>query len=291
MLRRSLDATWRTVVGGLVFASGLVASRLVFQMAGVSSPRMPTQAPEVIAGWYLLAGSIAVAAGMLLSSRGIRGSLPVRWLVLATFLFVGFGVSTTIEASIYSNTNGVARMTAVLLLPCLLLAGVGAVLFKSSLPQSPPVRTLADALRGLTSAQWSLRLVAAIAAFPFIYFVFGVIVSPVVSPYYDQGVSGLVLPEPGVVVATQFLRGGLHLLAVLPLMFFWGGSRRQLALSLGLAFFVIVTAYDFVLAYQVPAVLVVTHGIEVLTSSFVYSWALVTVLAREGKASRAQGAV
>jgi hypothetical protein len=246
---------------------------------------MPAQAPEAIAGWYLLAGSIALAAGMLLSSRGIRGSLPVRWLVLATFLFIGLGVSTTIEASIYSSTNGVARMIAVLFLPCFLLAGIGAVLFKCRLPQSPSVRTVADAFRGLTWAQWSLRLVAAIAAFPLFYFVFGIVVSPLVSPYYERGVSGLVLPEPGVVISTQFLRGGLHLLAVLPLMFFWNGSRRQLALSLGLAFFVIVTAYDFVLAYQVPAMLVVTHGIEVLTSSFVYSWILVTVLGRDGKAS------
>ena len=285
MLRKSLDAVWKTVVGGLVFASGLVASRLAFQMAGVSSLRMPTQAPEAIAGWYLLAGSIALAAGMLLSFRDIRASLPVRWLVLATFLFIGFGVSTTIEASIYSSTSGVARMIAVLFLPCLLLTGMGAVLLKSRPPQSTPARTIADALRGLTWAQWSLRIVAAIVAFPLIYFVFGVIVSPVVFSYYERGIAGLVLPETGVIVCTQFLRGGLHLLAVLPLMFFWSASRRQLVLSLGLAFFVFVAAYDFVLAYQVPAKLVVIHGIEVLTSSFVYSWILVTVLARDDKAS------
>ena len=109
--------------------------------------------------------------------------------------------------------------------------------------------------------------------------------APVVSPYYERGIAGLVLPEPGVIVYTQFLRGGLHLLAVLPLIYFWSASRRQLVLSLGLAFFVFVTAYDFVLAYQIPAVLVVIHGIEVLTSSFVYSWILVAVLARDGKVS------
>ncbi len=285
MLRRSFDAAWRTVVGGLVFATGLVASRLAFQLAGVSVPRMPAQAPEAIAGWYLLAGSIVVAAGMLLSSRGTRGSLPVRWLVLSTFLFIGFGVSSTIETSIYTGTDGVLWIIPVLVLPCLLLAGTEAALLKSPLAQLTPPQRVGVVFHGRTWVQWALRSLAAIAAFPLVYFIFGLIVSPLVSNYYELGVSGLVLPEPGVIVSTQFFRGGLHLLAVIPLMSIWSGSRGQLVLSLGLAFFVFVAAHDFVLAYEVPAVLVVIHGIEVLASSLVYAWILVTILTREGQAS------
>ena len=280
MLRKSLDFVWRILVCGFVFASGVVASRLALHAANVSSPRMPNQAPESVAGWYLLAGSIVLAAGMSLSYINIRRSFPIRWFVLAAFLFTGFSVSTTIEAAIFSSTISVGQMIAVMFLPCILLTGVGTLLFKPRPPQSPPRQAVVDALRGLTWSQWLLRLILGIIAFPVTYFVFGIIVSPIVSPYYEQEIAGLVLPEPGVVLYTQLLRGGIHLLAVMLLMIFWNGSRRQLILFLGLVFFIFVTAYDFVLAFQVPAVLVVIHGIEVLTSSFVYSWILVSVLVR-----------
>jgi hypothetical protein len=283
MLRKLFDVTWKVIVCGFVFASGLVASRIVLQLAGVSAPRMPNQAPENIAGWYLLAGSIALATGVFLSFRNIRGSFLVRWLVLLTFLFTGFSVSTTIEASIFSSTIGVAQMIVVMFLPCLLLAGLGAVMFKPRPLESSPERSFADTLRGMTKGQRTVRILLAIVAFPVTYFVFGVIVSPMVTPYYEQGIASLVLPEPEIIVYTQLIRGGIHLLAVLPLMFYWNASFRQLVISLGLAFFVFVTAYDFVLAYQVPTGLVVIHGIEVLASSFVYSFVLVSALAKGRK--------
>lgn len=117
MLRESMKHAWRIVVGGFVFAIGLVVSRLSWQFVGVNPPRMPTQAVEAIAGYYLLAGSMAVAAGMVASSRGIRGTVAVRWFVLSTFLFIGFGVSSTVESSIYSSIDGVLWMIPVLLLP------------------------------------------------------------------------------------------------------------------------------------------------------------------------------
>ncbi|MFQ5891029.1 MAG: hypothetical protein ACE5JR_13455, partial [Gemmatimonadota bacterium] len=72
---------------------------------------------------------------------------------------------------------------------------------------------------------------------------------------------------------------------VLPLILFWNGSKRKLVLALALAFFVFVAAYDIVLAYQVPIVLVVIHGIEVLVDSLIYAWLLATLLAREGLGS------
>lgn len=244
---------------------------------------MPNQAPENVAGWYLLAGSIALAAGMCPSFRNIRGSFPIRWLILSVFLFAGFGASTTIEASIFSSTTGMPQMIAVMLLPCLLMAGVGTLLCRPRPLHEPPGRTVAEVLRGLAWSRWPLRLVLAIIAFPLAYFVFGMIVSPFVTTYYETGIAGLVLPETGIVLGTQLLRGAIHLLVVLLMMFFWGGSRRQLVVSLGMAFFMFVTAYDFVLAYRVPVVLVVVHGLEVLASSFVYSWILVAVLARDGR--------
>ena len=285
MLKESLDFAWRVMVCGFVFAAGLVISRLAFQFASVSPPRMPTQAPEAIAGYYLFAGSVALAAGILLTSRGIKGPLHIRWLALATFLFIGFGVSSTIETSIFSSTEGVLWMIPILFLPCVVLASIAVVLLKSPDVQRTLMPALVDAIRSRTPGQWVWRCLAAIFAFPVVYFIFGSIVSPVVSQYYAQGVSGLALPNPGLIISTQLLRGLLHLLAAIAVIFLWNASEQRLVFALALAFFVFVAAYDIVLAYQVPVMLIVTHGIEVLVDSFVYAWLLVALLARKGSPS------
>ena len=46
-------------------------------------------------------------------------------------------------------------------------------------------------------------------------------------------------------------------------------------MALGLAHFVMVFAYDIVLAIEMPVELVLIHGIEILFDSFVYSWIFV----------------
>ena len=276
--RTAADHLWRVVVCGFVFAAGLVASRLILQAIGVSPPRMPTQAPEAIAGYYLLVGSVVLAAGVTLLSRGVRGTRLVQWLVLAAFLFIGFGVSSTIETSIFSSTHGVLLMMPVLLLPCCLLAGAETALRRRPDANRLPAPSAAAFFRGRARAQWAWRFAAGIVAFPLVYFIFGIIVSPIVTEHYARGTAGLVLPEPGLILSIQLTRSMLYLLVALPVMILWSGSRRQLVVALALAFFVFVAAYDIVLAYQVPNVLLVTHAFEVLADSFVYAWLLVALL-------------
>jgi hypothetical protein len=272
---------WRVVVGGLVFATGLVVSRLLFQSLDSSPPRFPDQAPEEIAVYYLLVGSLALALGMAPVARGLGGTLPIRVLVSAAFLFVGFAVGTSIEASIFSSVEGTLLMIAVLPLPCLLLAGTLASLLR---PPGKIRRTrsvLAAFFRGRDLVSWAWRLAAALLAFPVVYFLFGLLVSPIVKEWYREGVAGLALPHPAVILAIQLLRSVLFLAVTLPVMAFWASTRRRLILALGSAFFVFVAAYDVVLANRVPTVLVVTHGLEVLADSFVYAWLLVRLLGTE----------
>jgi hypothetical protein len=261
---------------------GLVVSRLIFNTLGVSPPRLPDQAPESIAIYYLLAGSIALTIGTVLTARGLRGTRLVRWSVLAMFVFVGFGVSSTIETSIFSSANGVILIVPILFLPCILLAGVEVCLLRprdaTQLPRTSP----ASFFRSRTWTQWMWRFAASVFAFPLVYFLFGLIVSPVVTKYYESGSAGLALPGAGQILSTQLVRGILHLVVTLPVMILWSTSRRQLIAALTLAFFVFVASYDIVLAYRVPSILLITHGFEVLASSFVYAWLLVTFLVQKG---------
>lgn len=276
---------WRILVGAFVYAAGLVASRIVFHTIGISPPRMPTQADESIAGYYLLIGSIVLALGLAPIVRRIRGKYWIRWLIFSVFFFVCFAVSNSIEDSIYSSTEGIMRMVPILVLPSVVFTGVMALLFQPTMDEGTPPAALSDFFRGRTWGEWTWRILAAIIAFPVVYFVFGIVASPIVTEYYRQGVADLVLPDVGVILSVQLLRGFLYLLASLPVLIVWSGSRRQLIFLLGIAFFVLGATFEIILAFQLPSVLRVTHSIEILADSLVYAWLLATLLVqRKGEA-------
>lgn len=267
---------WKTLVGAFTFAAGLVVSRLAIAYLGLSPERAPNQASEVVAGYYLLAGSIALAIGTVPSALGLREGRTVgRSLVLAVFLVLGLAVSTSIEASIYSSAAGALQMIPVLILPCLLLAVAEAALFGS---RSGAFTAKLPERVDRTAAQWTFRGLGAVLAFPLVYFVFGTLVSPIVGPFYARGIAGLALPGVGTIVGVEVLRGVLHLAAIGPILLLWGGTRKRLIFALASGFFVFVAAYDPILAYEVPVRLIVVHGIEVALDSVAYAWLVVSLL-------------
>ncbi|MGB9032155.1 MAG: hypothetical protein WCC27_18670, partial [Acidobacteriaceae bacterium] len=126
---------------------------------------------------------------------------------------------------------------------------------------------------------WVVRAVAAWLAFPVIYFVFGACVSPIVVPYYRAGVAGLHIPPLPTIMETQLLRSAIFLIATLPLMALWKGSRNALWLCLGLAHATVIGYYGLVGNAFFPAVLRITHGVEITFDSFAYAALLVWLFA------------
>ncbi len=271
-------AMWRIILSGVVFAIGLIISRLLFYALDVVLPRMPQQANESVAAWYLFGGSLLLSAGLFALIRGITGAWMERLLSLCLFFFTGFGISTTVESAIYSDVEGYMWMIPVLLLPVLLFSVISVWLIK------PPstTKTLAEKakifFRFRSAQQWVKRLLLAAISFPVIYFVFGIVVSPFVTGYYSESGYGLVIPPVGLIIGVQFFRSLLFLLVTLPVMISWEGSKNHLIAGLGLAHFVMVFVYDIVLAYQLPIELVLIHGVEILFDSMVYSWVIVRLL-------------
>ena len=277
VIRTAWRSSWRIGICGLAFAGGLIASRLLLQLFGLDLARMPAQAPEETAGYYLLAGSIALAVGTVWVAQGVGSTWKKRWVVVSAFLIVGFGLSTTIETAIYGTVDRPSLLVLLFLFPCLLLATLEAALFAPG-QDGRWDRPASEFFRSRVWPDWAWRLAAGVVLFPVVYFVFGILVSPIVTEHYAQGVAGLSLPSPGVIVRTQLLRSILHILVAIPVMVLWRGSRLQLVAALSLAFFVFVAAYDVILANEIPLVLVLTHGLEVLADSAVYSWVLVALL-------------
>lgn len=279
MTRHLLDIILKILIGALLFSLGLIVSRLLFHFIGLSPPRMPFQAPESIAGYYLLIGSMILAAGLISVDNGLGGSRLARWGVLSGFLIICFCISTSIENMIYMSAEGSIMMIPILILPSLLLSGVISFIKGYSAGRDIPSVSPKGLFQTLKKVLLTRKLFGAVIIFPVLYFIFGILVSPLVVPYYEQNVSGLALPGPLAIVTTEIIRGGLHVLAVIPIMFFWHGTMKGLTISLSLSFFIFVMAYDVVLAYQVPLKLIITHGMEMLIKSFIYGWLLVKLLA------------
>jgi len=103
-----------------------------------------------------------------------------------------------------------------------------------------------------------------------IYYLIGLLVVPFTREYYlDPSHSlGLVLPPLGVLLLMQVARGGLFLLAVLPVLFGWRGSRTGLWLWTGALIFFSVAAPVLFQAYWLPAAVRIPHAVELLVDSF-----------------------
>jgi hypothetical protein len=238
---------------------------------------MPQQAEEAIAGYYLFAGSIMLALGLIPLVQRIQAKPFMRWILVSILLFFVYGIGNTIEDAIYSNTKGIILMTPILFVPCTVLAATLTLLFRP-IPGKRFAETVSEFCSCRTVAQWTWRILLSVLLFPIVYFFFGIIVSPFVIEYYVSGVADLALPKSGTIVAIELLRGVMFVLSSIPLLIVWSGSKRQSVLFLGLAFFVLTATFEIVMAYQLPTLMRVIHTVEILADSFVYAWLLVLVL-------------
>ncbi len=91
----------------------------------------------------------------------------------------------------------------------------------------------------------------------------------------------MVLPDAGVTLSVQILRSVLFLLAALPVLILWSGGRLQCIALLGFAFFLLAATFEIVMAYELPAVLRITHSIEILADSMIYAWLMVKLLVQQ----------
>jgi hypothetical protein len=89
------------------------------------------------------------------------------------------------------------------------------------------------------------------------------------------------LPGTGIIILTQLLRSSLFFLAALPILIVWSGSRRQLTVLLGFAFFVLVGLFGMIQTYWLGPVLVVVHSVEILVDSVVYAGVLALLFVRK----------
>ena len=268
----------KILVLSIVLAGGLVASRIFLLKLDVFIPRLPQQADENTAIYYLLIGSLILAIGWFYLIKGIGGSKKERMLISSLFLLIGFSIGVTIESAIYSDVGSYHLTIILLILPIILYAIISTIITDTKKPLQTFAQRLLSYFKTWSKKVWLKKILLAIISFPVIYFIFGIIASPFVTNYYSKLVGGLQLPDAGTITGIQLIRSTLFLAITIPVIINWTSTKTQLIISLSMAHFVMVFAYDIYLAIVMPFELVIIHGIEIAADSFVYSWILIKIL-------------
>jgi hypothetical protein len=274
---------WRLPLCALAYTGGAMAGGALLTALALPLPEVPEQADPRIMSLLLPVASLALAAGLAPLARRLAGPFWTRWLTLALLCYVCLGVAAPLEGAIFTHLGGMAALPLFSILPCLLFGAVVASLFRPADRGDAPTLDVRGFFRGRTVGNWAWRFVAALCAFPVVYWTFGLMVAPFVMEYYKQGQFALTVPQPAVILLMQFTRGTLFLAAALPILMMWSGSRRQLVLALGLAFYVLVGLFGMMQSYWLAPTLQVLHNTEMLADSLVYALALAVLLVRPGE--------
>ena len=273
--RTVLTWLWKILVIAAVYFVGTMISGAVITAAGMAWPAFPNP-PSETTNLILGALSSALVAGCLaLLAWGVRGSQPVRWLVLAAFTYVIFGLNNQIEAAAFTAFGGTATMIVFFVAPCLLGSAAAAWLVRPGTALQPRDVTVFDR----PASAWWWRLAVAWLAFPVIYVFFGMLVSPIVVPFYKDPSFGLTLPGWNTIVPVVLLRSALALAVTLPVLLLWSHSRRALLVSLAVAFFAMMGLIGLAATTFFPPTLRIVHSIEILGDAVLYAWVLVALFA------------
>ena len=267
---------WRIPVCMLVLIVGQMLGVALVSVLGLELPAIPGGVEEGAQFLMIFPWAIVLALAMAGMAVGLSGRWWQRGAILAAFIYVIYGVGNAIETIIFTTLGGQLAM-AVLHLPPSVLGGLAVALLFAA-PSDEGFRGRAAAFfSGWRPGKLAARLGLAVLAFPFFYLLFGMIIAPIVTPYYDR-LDFLVTPPMRTILKVLLLRSVLLLLVSLPVIIGWRMSRGRLIVALGIGHFVSVGLAGLILAPFFPPVLRWTHGIEILADSVCYAAALVWLL-------------
>ena len=281
MLKRLMGYLWKLPLASVVFMIGLTIGGALLPMLGLVPPELPRGVDAGTIGLSFALGSLLFGLVLAFLAQGICGSFILRWFSLSLMMWVAYAINNVIEGGIYSTFAATSTIQSMLytglslLLPTLGQAAVITALFKS-----PSKELFVRAhLSVFPLWGWVWRLVVALVAFPVIYFIFGMMVEPLIREYYVQGQFELALPSLSVIIPVQLLRSALFLLVSLPVILLWGKRRTALILTLGFALFVFVGGFSMVTTYWFAWQLRVFHSLEILADEMLYALVLVILFA------------
>jgi hypothetical protein len=247
--------------------TGFLARVLVFTFAyGVIGAIFPLQQGELTTAYILGTLVTGLLYSLLLSSILTQMNIGAKGRVLSvwTAIYVVQFFNSLIEGYFFTDQFEDATLfvggALVGALLAFLYAFIAGPLFGSKSSSS----SLPDELRSHFSqrkaSSWIWRFAVSALSWPVLYYLFGAMVAPVVTPYYTELGLFLVLPPLEVIMSVQALRGFIYVSALLPVIACMRVRMKRLFLSItglmyiggGLAIFLIVETF--------PVMLRIAHG-------------------------------
>ncbi len=279
-VRRALGLLWRAVVVALGYTVAVIIGGLLTEILGLPSLSVAAEIDQtqMLVG-ILLAGLLV---GLSLGPVSRRLALPTaqRAVLLFILLFILSSVINFVETLFFTTTPVAEQVTDVV------TSGVGALglclllslLFQPEAEGPGLLTALRERLvqRGWTS--WTWRFLLAGFLYMPTYILFGLVVSPIVAPYYEQLDLQLAIPGFGVMLPLAVFRGLLFVLTLFPLIAVLRGSRRSAASWTILALLVLAAWQPLMLVTWWPIPLRLAHGLEITADSIVHGMIIVWLL-------------
>ena len=279
----------RISVCALVLVVGTMLGGMASAALHLAPPQLPGQVDTGKLMLLTFAGAVVLAVALAELSRQLSGNRRTRFAVIAWLAFAWLGINNTLEASIFTTIGGAPSVVITMLFSVLFAAGAVALLFGGRGVETPSCSNLRQYVAGWTAGQWTFRLGAAVIAFPVIYFLFGTPVGLVVAKFYQNQQFGLQMPSLDVIVGVQVIRSLIALLAALPVLLVWPGSRSRFAWTFGLSLFVISGLYGLLQGYWLPWMMRGIHTVELLLDSLAYGWVIAVLLLRPSPGAQTSG--
>lgn len=281
--RTVLASIGKGLLAGIAWQIGLIAGSLVTPLLGFATPPVPPGVdPALILPLGVLVG---VPVAIVLGELNVRLGQRFTPRVLTTFFFhyLVYGLLQVLEQILFTTTTTLGYGALSNLFPAAALALAVGALWRPEEAGRPLGQAWPRFFNARRPVDWAWRLIVAWLIYLPIYRGMGLLISPIVRPLYDAQAFGLVLPDAGAMVDMQYLRGALYLLAVLPILVLWRGSRRVLWLWTGTAIFIQIAATPILLAYWYPLSFRLVHALELAVDSFAQAYVYAQLLFPEDR--------
>lgn len=265
-----------------------ISSRFLLLSAGLAGVDLIHKASM---GHYSGIGEVSTSA-----ATGVALAILFTWLApklklkrvhLATYLgLLTFSVkqfNNLIEGYFFTDTiSSISSLVGMLLIS--LATGLLSGVLAGSLLQCGG-SSLGEVVKGYLSGQSRKNIVKRIitgtlAYFP-IYFLIGMLVTPIIMPYYNDPSTGLKIPPFTLIIGLQVFRGLVYVITLLPLIAAIRIKGRTLFMALSGCLFVLGVLVPVLIEASLPAPVLLVHTAELFTDAILYGYALTRIMGVE----------
>ncbi len=172
-----------------------------------------------------------------------------------------------------STASEMATSIAYAVLFAILTALATAIVYFQPHPSFDLLENLKTRLSLGSKAGWVLRILLTGPIYLAVYFLFGMLVSPFVTPYYNDPSLGLKIPSFSVIVPLEIIRGLIYGAVLLPLMASFRYEKLYSYITVSMMLFVVGGLVPLIGA-PLPAPIIPYHIVEILGDSLVFGYIL-----------------